>query len=199
MTAGQPMPSTVHDRVEQGKKAETPLGCRLFGIDLTRNFHATAIPEKETISANSDCNGPQKQTIVEQSSKEIQSKHVFTPSLRSRTKVHMQGIAVGRAVDLTVLKGYSNLINEIENMFEINGQLHTREKWTVVFTDDEGDMMLVGDDPWPEFCKMVRKIYVYSSEEVKKISTKCKLSTSSMDGEGTGTMISSEVEHRSET
>lgn len=61
----------------------------------------------------------------------------------------MQGIAVGRAVDLTLLKSYDELIKELEEMFEINkGQLLTRDKWVVVFTDDEGDMMLAGDDPW---------------------------------------------------
>ena len=61
----------------------------------------------------------------------------------------MQGIAVGRAVDLTALNGYNDLIDELEKMFEIKGQLCPHDKWAVVFTDDEGDMMLVGDDPWP--------------------------------------------------
>ena len=60
----------------------------------------------------------------------------------------MQGIAVGRAVDLTVLKGYDDLINELEKMFDIKDELCPCGKWAVVFTDDEGDMMLVGDDPW---------------------------------------------------
>lgn len=64
-------------------------------------------------------------------------------------KVQMQGVAVGRAVDLTVLKGYNDLIDELEKMFEIKGELRTRNKWAVVFTDDENDKMLVGDDPWP--------------------------------------------------
>ncbi|KAI3689892.1 hypothetical protein L2E82_47862 [Cichorium intybus] len=57
-------------------------------------------------------------------------------------------MAVGRAVDLTVLKGYDELINELEEMFEIKGQLYPRNQWEIVFTDDEGDMMLMGDDPW---------------------------------------------------
>lgn len=61
----------------------------------------------------------------------------------------MQGIAVGRAVDLTALMGYDGLVNELENMFEIKGELGPRNKWEVVYTDNEGDMMLVGDDPWP--------------------------------------------------
>lgn len=66
-------------------------------------------------------------------------------------KVHMHGLAVGRAVDLTVLEGYDELLAELEQMFKIEGELQHRNKWEVVFTDDEGDMMLVGDDPWLYF------------------------------------------------
>lgn len=61
----------------------------------------------------------------------------------------MQGVAVGRAVDLTILESYDQLIDELEELFDIKGELRPRAKWEVVFTDDEGDMMLVGDDPWP--------------------------------------------------
>lgn len=63
-------------------------------------------------------------------------------------KVQMQGVAVGRAVDLTILEGYDQLIDELEALFDIKGGLRPRDKWEIVFTDDEGDMMLVGDDPW---------------------------------------------------
>lgn len=61
----------------------------------------------------------------------------------------MQGVPVGRAVDLTVLNGYSELIDDLEKLFDIEGELKSRNQWEIVFTDDEGDMMLVGDDPWP--------------------------------------------------
>lgn len=67
----------------------------------------------------------------------------------------MQGMAVGRAVDLTVLNGYDELINELEEMFEIKGQLYPRNQWEIVFTDDEGDMMLMGDDPWQYVCYLL--------------------------------------------
>jgi auxin response factor len=61
----------------------------------------------------------------------------------------MQGIAVGRAVDLTKLSGYSKLRKKLEEMFDIRGELDfSLKKWQVVYTDDEDDMMLVGDDPW---------------------------------------------------
>jgi len=61
----------------------------------------------------------------------------------------MQGVPVGRAVDLNALKGYNELIDDIEKLFDIKGELRSRNQWEIVFTDDEGDMMLVGDDPWP--------------------------------------------------
>lgn len=61
----------------------------------------------------------------------------------------MQGVPVGRAVDLTLINGYVELIDDLEKLFDIEGELKSRNQWEIVFTDDEGDMMLVGDDPWP--------------------------------------------------
>lgn len=55
---------------------------------------------------------------------------------------------MGRAVDLTVLKGFDELLSDLEEMFEIKGELWHRHKWEIVFTDDEGDMMLMRDYPW---------------------------------------------------
>ncbi|KAJ4905226.1 Auxin response factor 18 [Raphanus sativus] len=141
-----------------------PASCyRLFGFDLTSNPPAPIPPDK--------CQEPITPSAANEPKKQQKS--------RTRTKVQMQGIAVGRAVDLTLLKSYDELIKELEEMFEINkGQLLTRDKWVVVFTDDEGDMMLAGDDPWNEFCKMAKKIFIYSSDEVKKMTTKLKSSSS---------------------
>lgn len=70
----------------------------------------------------------------------------------------MQGIAVGRAVDLTRFDGYDDLLMKLEEMFEIDGGelCGSTRKWLVVYTDDEDDMMLVGDDPWQlSICDLV--------------------------------------------
>ncbi|KAK4848164.1 hypothetical protein QYF36_009939 [Acer negundo] len=206
----------THDQVEKGKQFETSLGCRLFGIDLKNNFNAAAPLGNEVTDPTIDSSGTKgsvpaastadrdqnldsskslkelNQVTVEVTLKETQSKQASTTSTRTRTKVQMQGIAVGRAVDLTALNGYNDLIDELEKMFEIKGQLCPHDKWAVVFTDDEGDMMLVGDDPWLEFCKMVKKIYIYSSEEVKKLTTRCKNAASSVEGEGTVVSLDSQ-------
>ncbi|XVF22360.1 hypothetical protein REPUB_Repub12eG0166000 [Reevesia pubescens] len=215
----RPSNGMIHDEVEKGNKFETSAGCRLFGFNLTDGASAAAPQDKEQPSTTVDYNGvrgsipvashvdqnpetsksskEQKQVASETSTKEMQAKQVTTSSMRTRTKVQMQGIAVGRAVDLTILKGYDDLIIELEKMFDIKGELRPGGKWSVVFTDDEGDMMLVGDDPWVEFCKMARKIFIYSSEEVKKISSRSKFPVSSLEGEGT--VVSLDSEHRPET
>lgn len=64
-------------------------------------------------------------------------------------QVHKQGIALGRSVDLTRFSSYIELIAELDKMFEFGGELKSSNKnWMIVYTDDEGDMMLAGDDPW---------------------------------------------------
>ncbi|KAI7746871.1 hypothetical protein M8C21_022249, partial [Ambrosia artemisiifolia] len=84
--------------------------------------------------------------------------------------VHKQGSALGRSLDLTKFNDYDELIAELDELFEFNGELTSRNKaWLVVYTDDEGDMMLVGDDPWQEFCGIVRKICIYTREDVQRM------------------------------
>ncbi|XP_047951730.1 auxin response factor 2B-like [Salvia hispanica] len=88
-------------------------------------------------------------------------------STRSCTKVQKQGSALGRSVDLAKFNNYDELISELDNLFEFKGELKARNKnWLVVYTDDEDDMMLVGDDPWAEFCCMVRKLLILTKEEM---------------------------------
>ncbi|NP_001307056.1 Auxin response factor 4-like [Zea mays] len=107
-----------------------------------------------------------------QSSKDIQSKSQGA-STRSCTKVHKQGVALGRSVDLSKFTDYGELQAELDKMFDFEGELVSgSQNWQIVYTDDEGDMMLVGDDPWEEFCSIVRKIYIYTKEEVQKMNSK---------------------------
>jgi len=61
----------------------------------------------------------------------------------------MQGMAVGRAVDLTRFYGYEDLLRKLEEMFDIKAELcGSTKKWQVVYTDDEDDTMMVGDNSW---------------------------------------------------
>ncbi|KAJ8553136.1 hypothetical protein K7X08_020529 [Anisodus acutangulus] len=168
---------------------DTITSCRLFGVDLKNPSFGSDIEKpplkpanisKNTTSAgDSEENSglsrdsiDQKQDQLDLPPKEVHIKQIC--STRSRTKVQMQGVAVGRAVDLTVLSGYDELVKELEEMFEIQEELHARNEWEIVFTDDEGDMMLMGDHPWPEFCNVVKRIFICSSQDMKSFSAGTK-------------------------
>ncbi|XP_047980112.1 auxin response factor 1-like isoform X2 [Salvia hispanica] len=171
-------------------------GCRLFGIELLdhssieatspaiqsetaiEDSHVPLYADYDQHSEPSDRNpshAPSASCDPDKSC--LRSPHdAHNRQIRSCTKVHMQGIAVGRAVDLTRFDCYEDLLKKFEEMFEIIGELSgSTKKWQVVYTDDEDDMMMVGDDPWHEFCTMVKKIYIYSTEEAKRLSPKIKL------------------------
>ncbi|XAR59773.1 hypothetical protein NMG60_11015737 [Bertholletia excelsa] len=90
---------------------------------------------------------------------------------RSCTKVHKQGNLVGRALDLSRLNGYNELFVELERLFTMEGLLRDPDKgWRILYTDSENDMMVVGDDPWHEFCNVVSRIHIYTQEEVEKMT-----------------------------
>ncbi|GLT49667.1 hypothetical protein SLA2020_232100 [Shorea laevis] len=192
------------DPAVKGRRTEMATSCRLFGIDLINSVARATRSEQAPAEAivvsggTTEGHGLSIQSISDSDLKSDFSKdskgrsqlsvketnRQSSNSPRSCTKVQMQGVAVGRAVDLTMIDGYNKLIDELEKMFDIKGQLCPRDKWEVIYTDDEGDMMLVGDDPWPEFCNMVRRILICSSQDVRKLSHGTKLPISSIEGEG---------------
>ncbi|CAH8254460.1 unnamed protein product [Arabidopsis lyrata] len=143
--------------------------CRVFGVSLATPPVIKDPIEQMDSYPNSEISklSQEKKFGLGQmrSPREIQSKQLS--STRTCTKVQMHGVALGRALDLSVLNGYDQLILELEKLFDLKGQLQNRNQWEIAFKDNEEDEMLVGDDPWPEFCNMVKKIIIYSNEEVK--------------------------------
>ncbi|XWS31911.1 hypothetical protein CRYUN_Cryun23aG0116300 [Craigia yunnanensis] len=71
-------------------------------------------------------------------------------------KVYMEGIPIGRKLDLLAHESYYDLIRTLEHMFntniiwaeaEVDGDNY--EKYHVLtYEDKEGDWMMVGDVPW---------------------------------------------------
>ncbi|XP_043723941.1 auxin response factor 1-like [Telopea speciosissima] len=201
------------NRASGEKRPESGSGYRLFGIQLVGNStleeaspvvtlaggvgedqpapSMDADSDRQSQPSNINCfdmppvsSEPEKSCL--RSPQEMQSRQT-----RSCTKVHMQGMAVGRAIDLTRLDCYEDLVRKLEEMFSIEGELSGPiKKWQVVYTDDEDDMMMVGDDPWHEFCSMVRKIFIYTADEVKKLLPKTKLP---VNGEAKSGIQDSEV------
>lgn len=67
----------------------------------------------------------------------------------SLSQVLKYGTALGRSIDLTKFNGYEELVCTLDQMFDFKGSLMDGTSgWHVAYTDDEGDMMLMGDYPW---------------------------------------------------
>ncbi|QCD88252.1 auxin response factor 4 [Vigna unguiculata] len=102
---------------------------------------------------------------------ETTAQNLQNSAKRSCTKVHKQGSLVGRAIDLSRLSSYNDLLSELERLFGMEGLLKDPDNgWRILYTDSENDIMVVGDDPWHEFCDVVTKIHIYTQEEVEKMT-----------------------------
>ncbi|XP_062224015.1 auxin response factor 6-like isoform X2 [Phragmites australis] len=85
-------------------------------------------------------------------------------------KVYKSG-AFGRLLDITRFSSYDELRSEVGHLFGLEGQLEDplRSGWQLVFVDREGDILLVGDDPWQEFVNSVSCIKILSPEDVQQM------------------------------
>ncbi|KAF0901582.1 hypothetical protein E2562_003554 [Oryza meyeriana var. granulata] len=81
-------------------------------------------------------------------------------------KVKMEGVAIGRKLDLSILGSYAELLDTLHNMFpstnqgQDDGHDRCRHPYAVTFEDGEGDWMLVGDVPWEAFSKSVKRLKI---------------------------------------
>ncbi|CAH8349957.1 unnamed protein product [Eruca vesicaria subsp. sativa] len=98
-----------------------------------------------------------------QSSENISSEDQFV-------KVYKSG-SFGRSLDISKFSSYNELRSELARMFGLEGQLEdpVRSGWQLVFVDRENDVLLLGDDPWPEFVSSVWCIKILSPQEMQQM------------------------------
>eukprot|EP00249_Psilotum_nudum_P016207 c25717_g1_i1 orf=505-2601(-) len=102
-------------------------------------------------------------------------------------KVNMDGVPIGRKVDLNAYDSYEGLSNALEEMFQRSSgqgvpqmmpsregnsssefpklQLITGSDYVLTYEDKEGDWMLVGDVPWGMFVNTVRRLRITKGSE----------------------------------
>ncbi|KAK7359438.1 hypothetical protein VNO77_01398 [Canavalia gladiata] len=85
-------------------------------------------------------------------------------------KVYKSG-SFGRWLDITKFTSYHELRSELARMFGLEGELEdpVRSGWQLVFVDQENDVLLLGDGPWPEFVNSVGCIKILSPQEVQQM------------------------------
>ncbi|KAJ1283410.1 hypothetical protein BS78_03G126300 [Paspalum vaginatum] len=107
-------------------------------------------------------------------------RSALTASARRRrtlfVKVYMEGVPIGRKLDLLLLDGYNSLLAKLRHMFktpityadvmEYHQQV-PREKAAHVLTyeDQDGDWMMVGDVPWELFLESVKKLRIARTDK----------------------------------
>ncbi|MED6149804.1 Iaa20p [Stylosanthes scabra] len=85
-------------------------------------------------------------------------------------KVYMEGIPIGRKLNILAHGSYHDLVNTLENMFDTT-ILWGRDMDEVVvppgerchvltYEDEEGDLVMVGDVPWEMFVSTVKRLKI---------------------------------------
>ncbi|KAK4766540.1 hypothetical protein SAY87_008182 [Trapa incisa] len=88
-------------------------------------------------------------------------------SITFYVKVYMDGIPIGRKLDLLANDGYHALINTLNYMFgtaiiwsEDDGAQAEGCRHVLTYEDKEGDWLMVGDVPWEMFLSNVQRLKV---------------------------------------
>ncbi|GMI77971.1 indole-3-acetic acid inducible 26, phytochrome-associated protein 1 [Hibiscus trionum] len=104
-------------------------------------------------------------------------------------KINMDGVPIGRKVDLKAYDSYEKLSTAVDQLFRgllaaqrdssaggivnnqegekaISGVLNGSGEYTLVYEDNEGDSMLVGDVPWHMFVSTVKRLRALKSSEL---------------------------------
>ncbi|XP_024398385.1 auxin response factor 7 isoform X2 [Physcomitrium patens] len=169
----------VRDKAQLEKVDTTPglvQPCKLFGFNLADKIVPTLAPlppsqgdvseglvdSIRTDSTSPTSGGPFGSKVAAESS---QVSQAHAAPMRSGIKVYQQG-KVGRTIDLRKCESYDGLRRVLANLFNLQGQLDDVTKgWQLVYTDHENDVLLVGDDPWEEFCGCVRSLKILSPQD----------------------------------
>ncbi|XP_009119283.1 auxin-responsive protein IAA12 isoform X1 [Brassica rapa] len=98
-------------------------------------------------------------------------------------KVNMDGVGIGRKVDIRAHSSYENLAQTLEEMFfGMSGSTTSREKvkplrlldgsseFVLTYEDKDGDWMLVGDVPWRMFVTSVKRLRIMGTSEANGLA-----------------------------
>ncbi|OIW16926.1 hypothetical protein TanjilG_00135 [Lupinus angustifolius] len=103
-------------------------------------------------------------------------------------KINMDGVPIGRKVDINAYGSYEKLSSAVDNLFRdlllatqrdscairtqnkeekvIMGVLDGSREYTLVYEDNEGDKLLLGDVPWHLFVSTVKRLRVVKSSDL---------------------------------
>ncbi|XP_021765354.1 auxin-responsive protein IAA26-like [Chenopodium quinoa] len=173
---------TAVPNTSQKRAAPTPVvgwpPIRSFRKNLASSSSGKSVPEPQSAIPSKPVN--------EKPAKDNSHKGLFV-------KINMDGVPIGRKVDLSVHNNYDSLSSSVDELFRgllaaqrdssagaidniqqeqepITGLLDGSGEYTLVYEDNEGDRMLVGDVPWHMFVSTVKRLRVLKSSDLSTLS-----------------------------
>ncbi|KAL7166374.1 hypothetical protein ACSBR2_037112 [Camellia fascicularis] len=130
-------------------------------------------------------------------SKVLLSENVENPGNSLFVKVKMDGVPIGRKIDLKAYNNYETLSSAVDELFRsllaaqmhhsvnlegeemvekkaISGLSEGNGEYTLVYEDNEGDRMLAGDVPWHMFVSTVKRLRVLKTSELSSVRVNSK-------------------------
>ncbi|KAM7476011.1 hypothetical protein LguiB_023254 [Lonicera macranthoides] len=175
--------NTAVTNTSQKRSAPAPVvgwpPIRSFRKNLASSGSSKLLPESPNVVPF-----PKNAAAIEKQQVESSRKVLFV-------KINMDGVPIGRKVDLKAYESYENLSSAVDQLFRgllaaqrdssaggiqngegekaITGLLDGSGEYTLVYEDNEGDRMLVGDVPWHMFVSTVKRLRVLKSSELAKL------------------------------
>ncbi|CAE6121462.1 unnamed protein product [Arabidopsis arenosa] len=87
-------------------------------------------------------------------------------------KINMEGVLIGRKVNLSAYNNYQQLSHAVDQLFSKKDSWDLNRQYTLVYEDTEGDKVLVGDVPWEMFVSTVKRLHVLKTSNAFSLSPK---------------------------
>uniref|UniRef100_A0A5B6YHW5 Auxin-responsive protein n=1 Tax=Davidia involucrata TaxID=16924 RepID=A0A5B6YHW5_DAVIN len=190
-------PTSVNTAVpNSSQKRSAPASAPVVGWPPIRSF-------RKNLASSSSSKPPlESQDVV--SDKVAKEKQVESCQKGLFVKINMDGVPIGRKVDLKAYDSYEKLSSAVDELFRgllaaqidssadgiqtkqegekaITGLLDGSGEYTLVYEDNEGDRMLVGDVPWHMFVSTVKRLRVLKSSELPTLCLGSKQEKTPLD------------------
>ncbi|KAG2316632.1 hypothetical protein Bca4012_067490 [Brassica carinata] len=113
---------------------------------------------------------PSRRNLTAQPQEEMNKRVVSDEKRKLYVKINMEGVPIGRKVNLLAFNNYQQLSHAVDQLFSKKDSADVNRQYTLVYEDTEGDKVLVGDVPWEMFVLTVKRLHVLKTSHVSMLS-----------------------------
>lgn len=130
-----------------------------LGLNISSSYYNDLFPTPTTTTRVQPLSWPPIRSILRSARLDKALDHLFI-------KIYMEGIPIGRKLNLFAQDGYDSLMTTIAHLFLTTilcpgaDRVHSDKYHVLTFEDKEGDWMMVGDVPWEMFLNNVKRLKI---------------------------------------